>query len=87
VTFPSRCENCTFVSSVNTMLGQMRWAGHVACVGNVYKILVGIPEGKRRLGRCKHRWKIILEWNLGNWNGKFWTGFIWLRTGTSGGML
>jgi hypothetical protein len=23
----------------------------------VYRVLVGKPEGKRRLGRCRHRWK------------------------------
>jgi hypothetical protein len=36
----------------------MRWAEHVACLGemrNVYKILLGKPEGKRLLGRCRHR--------------------------------
>jgi hypothetical protein len=30
----------------------MRWAGHVACMGEerkVYKVLVGKPEGKRPL--------------------------------------
>jgi hypothetical protein len=33
---------------------RMRWAGHVACVGegrNVYRLLVGKPEGKRPLER------------------------------------
>jgi hypothetical protein len=37
----------------------MRWAGHVPRMGetrNVYMILVGKPEGKRALGRPKHRW-------------------------------
>jgi hypothetical protein len=32
----------------------MRWAGYVARMGekrNAYRILVGIPEGKRLLGR------------------------------------
>jgi hypothetical protein len=32
---------------------KMRWRGHVVCMGdmrNVYKILDGKPEGKRRLG-------------------------------------
>jgi hypothetical protein len=29
--------------------------------------------------------KIILERILGENSGKLWTGFIWLRTGTSGG--
>jgi hypothetical protein len=33
---------------------KMRWAGHVARMGekrNVYRLLVGKPKGKRRLGR------------------------------------
>jgi hypothetical protein len=37
----------------------MRWAGHVARMGekrNVYRLLVGKPEGKRPLGRPRHRW-------------------------------
>jgi hypothetical protein len=38
---------------------RMRWVGHVACMGeerNVYKVLVGNPEGKRPLGRPRCRW-------------------------------
>jgi hypothetical protein len=31
--------------------------------------------------------KIILEWILGKQVGKVWTGSIWLRIGTSGGLL
>jgi hypothetical protein len=31
--------------------------------------------------------KIILQWILGKWDGKVWTGFIWFRTGTSGRLL
>jgi hypothetical protein len=31
--------------------------------------------------------KIILEWILGKKGGKLWTGCIWLRIGTSGGLL
>jgi hypothetical protein len=37
----------------------MRWAGHVARIGekrNVYRLLVGKPEGKRSLGRPRRRW-------------------------------
>jgi hypothetical protein len=37
---------------------RMRWAGHVARVGEVrraYSILVGRPEGRRPLGRPRHR--------------------------------
>jgi hypothetical protein len=38
----------------------MRWAEHVACMGemrNAYNIVVGKPEGKRSLGRPRHRWE------------------------------
>jgi hypothetical protein len=38
---------------------RMRWAGHVARMGlkrNVYRLLVGNPEGKRPLGRPRRRW-------------------------------
>jgi hypothetical protein len=39
---------------------RMRWARHVACmreVRNEYKILVGMLERKRPLGRARRRWK------------------------------
>ena len=38
---------------------KMRWAGHVVCMGEergVYRVLVGKPEGRRPLGRPRHRW-------------------------------
>jgi hypothetical protein len=38
---------------------RMRWAGHVAHVGEekgAYRVLVGKPEGKRPLGRPRRRW-------------------------------
>jgi hypothetical protein len=38
---------------------RMMWAGHVARMGgkrNVYRLLVGKPEGKRPLGRPRRRW-------------------------------
>jgi hypothetical protein len=38
---------------------RMRWAGHVARMGekrNLYRLLVGKPEGKRPLGRSGRRW-------------------------------
>jgi hypothetical protein len=38
---------------------RMRWAGHVARMRekrNVYRLLVGKPEGKRPLGRPRHMW-------------------------------
>jgi hypothetical protein len=42
----------------------IRWAGHVASMGEgrvVYRVLVGKPEGKRPLGRPRHRWMEILR--------------------------
>ena len=38
---------------------RMRWAGHVACMGEergVYRDLVGKPEARRPLGRPRLRW-------------------------------
>jgi hypothetical protein len=32
---------------------------------NAYRIVVGKPEGKRRLGRPRRRWKDNIEWILG----------------------
>jgi hypothetical protein len=39
---------------------RMKWAGHVARMGEekkLYKVLVGNPEGKRRLERSRRWWK------------------------------
>jgi hypothetical protein len=45
----------------------MRWAGHVARMGEkrkVYKVLVGRPEGKRPLGRPRRRWEDGIRMDL-----------------------
>jgi hypothetical protein len=45
----------------------MRWAGHVAGMGekrNVYRLLVGKPERKRPLGRPRRRWKDNIKMDL-----------------------
>jgi hypothetical protein len=50
---------------------RMRWAGHVARMGEerkMYKVLVGKPEGKRPLGRPRHRWEDGIRmdpWEIG----------------------
>jgi hypothetical protein len=39
---------------------RMRWAGHVACMGekrNAYRVLVGKPGRMRPVGRPRHRWE------------------------------
>jgi hypothetical protein len=40
-------------------LRRMRWAGHVARMGekkNMYRLLVGKPERRKPLGSPRHRW-------------------------------
>jgi hypothetical protein len=47
---------------------RMRWAGHVARMGEerkLYKVLVGKSEGKRPLGRPRHRWEDGIRMDLG----------------------
>jgi hypothetical protein len=39
---------------------RMRWVGHVAGMGekrDTYRIIMGKPEGKRRLGRPRRGWE------------------------------
>jgi hypothetical protein len=46
---------------------RMRWAVHVARMGNkrnVYRLLVGKPEGKRPLGRPRLRWMDNIKMDL-----------------------
>jgi len=41
--------------------------GHVACVGeriDIYRVLMGKPEGKRPLGRPRHRWEDNIKMDL-----------------------
>jgi hypothetical protein len=56
---------------------RIRWAEHIACIGekrNLYRILMGEPEGKKALGRARRT--IILKWNLETYEEVVWTGFI-----------
>jgi hypothetical protein len=46
---------------------RMKWAEHVAQMGekrNVYRLLVGKPQGKRPLGRPRHRWMDNIKMDL-----------------------
>jgi hypothetical protein len=64
----------------------LMWTGLVARIGekrNVYRLLVGKPEGKTPQGRQRHRWKDnikidILEIGLSvvNWIGNETSGSI-----------
>jgi hypothetical protein len=69
---------------------RIRWAGHAAhmgkmrCVRNFcYK-----PGWKRLLGRFRRRRENTITKSLKrNRMGSWWTGFIWLKIGTSSGLL
>jgi len=46
---------------------RMSWAGHVARMGEgrgVHRVLVAKPEGKRPLGRLRHRWEDNIKMDL-----------------------
>jgi hypothetical protein len=69
---------------------RMRWAGHVARMGEgrgVYRVLVGRSEGRRPLGRPRRRWEDNIKIDLQEVGWGAWTGLIWLRIGTGGGLL
>jgi len=56
---------------------RMRWAGHVAHMGDsrgAYRVLVGIPEGKRPLVRPRCRWEdnIKIDFQAVGWGGMDW---------------
>jgi hypothetical protein len=69
---------------------RMRWARHMARMGegrNVYRVLVGKPEGRRPLGRPRRRWEDGIRMYLEDIVWGVWSGFTWLRIGTVGGLL
>jgi hypothetical protein len=54
---------------------------------NVYRILVGKPEGKRPLERSSRRWEDGIKMDIREIGWGVWSGFTWLRTGIVGGLL
>jgi hypothetical protein len=60
---------------------RMRWAGHVAQIGenrNAYRLLVGKPEGRRPLGKSRHRWVDNISMDLVEvgWGDVDWIGLV-----------
>jgi hypothetical protein len=53
---------------------------------NACSIWWEMPEGNGPVGRPTRR-KVILKWILEKQNGLVLSGLIWLRIGTSGGLL
>jgi hypothetical protein len=59
---------------------RMRWAGHVARIGEKRSAcrLVGKTEGKKRLGRLRHRWmkNIRMDFVEVGWGDVDWIGLV-----------
>jgi hypothetical protein len=81
---------------------RMRWAGHVARIGEINICMCVCTyiyththtifwldnlKGRVHAEDPGVEGKIILERILGKYIGELWTEFIWLRIGTSGGLL
>jgi hypothetical protein len=69
---------------------RIRWAGHMARMGErrvAYRVLVERSEGRRPLGRPRRRWENNIKIDLQEVGWGAWTGMIWLRIGTGGGLL
>ena len=50
----------------------------------LYRVLMRKPEGKRPLGRPRHKWEDNIKMDLQELGWEAWTGLIWLRIGTGG---
>jgi hypothetical protein len=50
----------------------------------VYKVLVGKPKGKRRLGRPRRRREDGIRMDIRKTGWGVWIGFDWLCIGTGG---
>jgi hypothetical protein len=54
---------------------------------NVYRVLMGKPEGKRPLESQGINGRMGTKWTLGRLAGGMWSGFTWLRIGSVCGLL
>jgi hypothetical protein len=69
---------------------KMRWAGHVARMDKRGMHVGFWWENQKERDHWEDldlHGKIKLKWILEKQNGKVWTGLIWLRIETSGGLL
>ena len=66
-----------------------RWAacGTYGGQRGTYSVLMGKPEEKRQLRRPRRSWKDNIKMDVQEIGSGAWTGLIWLRKGTSGGLL
>jgi hypothetical protein len=78
-----------------TLLGviksrRIRWVGYVARIVEgriIYTIWLGGPKGRDHWEDLSVGGRITLTRTLGRDGSMGWTGFIWLRIGSSGGLL
>jgi hypothetical protein len=66
------------------------WAWHVERMEemrNLYNFLFESLKGRVHSEDLDVVGKVVLEWISGKQGGEVWTGFIWLRTETIGGLL
>ena len=75
---------CVIKSRMMKLVGQM---AYMRDMRNMYRILVGKPEGKRPFGRPKNRQTDNIKCILKKQDERVQTGCIWLRTGKTGGLL
>jgi hypothetical protein len=54
---------------------------------DVYRVLVGGPEGRVPLGKPRRRWKDNIKWNFRKLDVGTWTGSSWPKIGTVDGYL
>jgi hypothetical protein len=54
---------------------------------NVYRVLVGKPEGNRPLGRPRRRWLDGIKIDHTEFGWGVWSGFTWLIIWISSGLL
>jgi hypothetical protein len=52
-----------------------------------YRILVGKPKGRIPLRRPRHRWEDNIKMDRQEVGWRAWTGLIWFKIGTGGGLL
>jgi hypothetical protein len=54
---------------------------------SAYRVLMGRPERLRPLGRLGRKREDNIKMYLQEMRGGSWSGLIWLRIGTGGGLL
>jgi hypothetical protein len=65
----------------------MRWERHIAEKGSREMHTKFWSENLNGRDNSEDLGRITLEWILGKYGGKVWTGFIWLRIGNGGRLL